>query len=391
MSNLPELLDQRAAASSINWDYREYYRDWQVDVVESIALALQEPVMSIGPRVEQFEESCAAFMGGSYAVAFSSCTTGLVLSVAAAAKEGVVLMPSLSFVATVLCGIWNSLPVEFLKVDEGTLNLSPSALIERLKEGAVGAVVFVAVAGSLAGLDEIHAIANAHGIPVIVDGAGSLGSTISGKAAVEFCDVIVVSFASKKILPIGEGGMAFTRHANVADALRTLRRYGSTDGYTAVSRGLNGRMSEVHAAIGLAQLPGLPGVLRRRRDFVRELRQATPEGRGFRWQRTGQPSANSFTDLVGVIEFGRNDVVAELRGMGLDAFQYYDPPAPLHPAYSGKGFLPLGLDEMRQVDDLPGKLFAFRPVSSFDVKHVQVVGSVINRVLRHHDQAYRLS
>ena len=250
---------------------------------EAEAQAAAEVVLSgwvaQGPRVAEFERAVARRLGAEHGIAVSSCTTGLHLALLAAGvgPGDDVIVPSLSFIATAnavrYCG---ATPV-FADVDPGTLNLTPQT-IESAWTPRTVAVLLVHQAGTPADVDAVAAFCARRGAALIEDAACAIGSTYRGRPIGAHSDLAVLSFHPRKIITTGEGGMILTSREDFAVRLRRLREHAMS--VSAAQRhelrrpvlerylelGYNYRMTDVQAAIGLAQLEKLDAIVARRRE-----------------------------------------------------------------------------------------------------------------------------
>jgi dTDP-4-amino-4,6-dideoxygalactose transaminase len=250
---------------------------------EAEAQAAAEVVLSgwvaQGPRVAEFERAVARRLGAEHGIAVSSCTTGLHLALLAAGvgPGDDVIVPSLSFIATAnavrYCG---ATPV-FADVDPGTLNLTPQT-IESAWTPRTVAVLLVHQAGTPADVDAVAAFCARRGVALIEDAACAIGSTYRGRPIGAHSDLAVLSFHPRKIITTGEGGMILTNREDFAVRLRRLREHAMS--VSAAQRhelrrpvlerylelGYNYRMTDVQAAIGLAQLEKLDAIVARRRE-----------------------------------------------------------------------------------------------------------------------------
>jgi perosamine synthetase len=249
---------------------------------QAVLDALRSGWVSQGPRVAEFEQKFAKYVGAEHAVAVSSCTTALHLAlIAAGVKAGdEVLCPSLSFIATANCIVYAGATPVFVDIDPFTYNIDPASM-ERAITPRTKAVLVVHQVGLPAALDEINAIAKARGIAVVEDAACAIGSEYNGHL-IGSPDSIAAcfSFHPRKILTTGEGGMITTGDAELAARMRRLRQHAMsvsdlarhsanqvvTEKFDEV--GYNYRMTDLQAAVGLVQLQRLDGMLARRRELA---------------------------------------------------------------------------------------------------------------------------
>jgi perosamine synthetase len=240
-----------------------------------------------GPKVAAFEERFAHTVGVDNAVAVTSATTALFLSLHAlgigAGDE--VVVPSLTFIASVNPIVQVGATPVFADVDPRTFNLDPDAF-ESAVTARTRAVMLVHQLGLPADLDEIERRAAAHDVAVIEDSACALGSTYKGRPIGSSRNLNCFSFHPRKVIVTGEGGMITTPDAELAERLRRLRHQGMsisdierhradrviTETYPEV--GFNFRMSDLHAAVGLAQIDKLGSFVARRRAIAARYDEA---------------------------------------------------------------------------------------------------------------------
>jgi dTDP-4-amino-4,6-dideoxygalactose transaminase len=222
---------------------------------------------SMGPRVEEFEERFAAFVGASHAVAVANGTAALHLALlVAGCREGDdVVLPSLNFVAAAnAIAHTGARPVFCDVVGPAFPNLDP-ADVEAALTPATKAIVVLHYAGFPCDVGPVLAVAEERGIVVVEDAAHAPGARWHGKACGTIGALGCFSFFSNKNLATGEGGMIVTDDDRLAAALRRLRSHGMTTltwdrhrghahSYDVVAQGFNYRMDEIHATLGLVQL-----------------------------------------------------------------------------------------------------------------------------------------
>jgi dTDP-4-amino-4,6-dideoxygalactose transaminase len=253
-----------------------------VDEENAILAALRSGWVSQGPRVAEFESKFAEYVGAKCAVAVSSCTTALHLSlVASGVRAGdEVLCPSLSFIATANAIVYAGATPVFVDVDAGTYNIDP-ACIERSITPRTKVILLVHQVGLPAALTEIRDIAGRHGLVVVEDAACAIGAEYEGqRIGLPHAAVACFSFHPRKVLTTGEGGMITTANEELADRMRRLRQHGMTvsdlarhssskvtlEKYDEV--GFNYRMTDLQAAVGIVQLRRLDEMLAKRRRLA---------------------------------------------------------------------------------------------------------------------------
>lgn len=233
-----------------------------------------------GPELDLFESEMAQYLGASYAVALSSGTAALhlsLLSVGVSPGDSVIL-PSMTFVATANAVVYaGATPVFVDSTHNGNLdpNVLAEAIVSELKDGNnIGAVVPVDLYGHMADYEEILPLVASFGIPVVVDSAESLGASRNSLTAGALGEISILSFNGNKIMTTSGGGMALSKDSEKIDYVRYLATQARLPEqyYEHDTVGFNYRMSNVLAAIGRAQLRRLPGMIGRRREIRNRYR-----------------------------------------------------------------------------------------------------------------------
>jgi dTDP-4-amino-4,6-dideoxygalactose transaminase len=263
--------------------------------VAAVAAAIESGWVAQGPRVAEFENKFAAMIGAQHAVAVSSCTTALHLSlvVAGIAAGDEVVVPSFSFIATANAAVYVGATPVFADVDPATGNLT-SATIEAALTPRTRAVILVHQGGMPADVQSVRALCEPRGITVIEDAACAAGSRLQGRPVGAGASIAAWSFHPRKLVSTGEGGMVTTDDPDWAARARRLREHAmdvsAADRHQSVLApaesylevGYNYRMTDLQAAIGIVQLDRLDTIVRRRREIVGQYQQAFADVRGLR-------------------------------------------------------------------------------------------------------------
>jgi perosamine synthetase len=274
-----------------------------VEEENGILEVLRSGWITQGPRVAEFEARFAAYVGCDYAIAVSSCTTALQLSLLACGvgPGDEVICPSFSFIATansIAC--LGAKPV-FADIDLATYNMDPSQ-VDGLISLRTKAILVVHQIGLPADLTAFQQLASDRNLILIEDAACAIGAEYEGaRIGKPVGECACFSFHPRKIMTTGEGGMITTRDPKLAERLRRLRQHAmSVSDVTRHSAkqivnetydelGFNFRMTDMQAAIGIAQLERLPELLERRRFLALRYTEALGE---IPWLITPQVPAN---------------------------------------------------------------------------------------------------
>ena len=259
----------------------------------AVAAVLDTPILSIGPRVEAFEQSIATYCGARYAAGVNSGTSGLHLCVIAAGVEAgdLVITTPFSFIASANSILYERGVPVFVDVDPATGNIDPVLAAEAADDlrrggpaavrwlppvlrdqpaatrGRPAAILPVHAFGQPADMDPIMGTARRHDLRVIEDACEALGAEYKGRKAGTFGDAAVFAFYPNKQITTGEGGMIVTDREAWAQLFRSLRNQGRDvfDAWLNHTRlGYNYRLDEMSAALGLAQMGRIEDLLARR-------------------------------------------------------------------------------------------------------------------------------
>jgi len=237
-------------------------------------------ISSAGKFVSEFESAFADLVGVRHAIATNNGTTALHLALAALGigPGDEVVVPALTYIATANAVTYCGATPVLADVDLATMNLDPGDF-ERRVTSRTRAVIPVHLYGQPADMQSICAVARAHDVVVVEDAAEAHGATIDGRAVGSIGDVGAFSFFGNKIVTTGEGGAVTTDDDELAARLRLLRGQGMDPErrYWFSTVGFNYRMTNVAAAIGLAQLERISSLLKRRRE-IGQLYERTLRG-----------------------------------------------------------------------------------------------------------------
>lgn len=325
-----------------------------------------------GPEVEALESEFAAFCGAPHAVSVGSGTDALRFVLMAAgvgerARAGAagqrggrtsggpgaaagsdagadeVITSPMTFIATTEAISQAGARPVFVDIDPISFNLDPARL-EAAMTPRTRAIVPVHLYGQTADMDPILALAGRRGVAVIEDACQAHGALYKGRPAGNLADAAGFSFyPTKNIGACGEGGIAVTARADIAERVRHLRDHGQAEKYRHVEEGYNGRLDTLQAAILRIKLKRLAGWNERRRALAARYRQALQDlvGRSALLSLPAEmPWARHVFHLYPVRIEGRETIRTGLRERGIDTGIHYPVPLHLQAAYAGMGLGP---------------------------------------------------
>lgn len=308
-----------------------------VDEENGVLEVLRSGWVSQGPRVAEFERKFADYVGAADAVAVSSCTTALHLALVAAGIQpgDEVLCPSLSFIATANAIVNAGGTPVFVDIDRATYNIDPNC-IESAITPRTKAILIVHQIGLPAAIDEITSVAEKHGLMLIEDAACAIGAEYHGQRIGQPHSLMACfSFHPRKILTTGEGGMITSADLELTARLRKLRQHAMslsdvarhnsmqvvTESYDEV--GYNFRMTDLQAAVGIAQLASLDKMIARRRELAQRY---TDRLFAIPWLRVPFQPAESLANFQSYMvalttesPIGRDDLMQKLLDLGISS------------------------------------------------------------------------
>jgi perosamine synthetase len=241
--------------------------------IQAVCEVLRSPNLSLGPKLPQFEQAFADYIGRRRAVAVNSGTSGLFLSLSAMGignGDEVVTTPFTFIASTTTIMMTDAKPV-FVDIDRETLNIDSSKIESAITE-KTRAILPVEMFGNPADFDKICAIADKYNLPVIEDSCEALGSSLNGKKAGTFGKMSVFGFYPNKQITTGEGGMILTDDDNLADKCVSLRNQGRNKGNSWLHHerlGYNFRLSDINCALGIAQLERIKQMKAKRQQVAK--------------------------------------------------------------------------------------------------------------------------
>lgn len=240
-----------------------------------------------GPKVLEFEEKFAKYVGSKYAVAVSSCTAGLhlALCVSGIGKGDEVICPSLSFIATANSIVHAGATPVFADIDPLTLNIDVNHA-EKLISSKTKAILIVHQIGMPADIDAFKTLCEKYNLKLIEDAACAIGSKYKGGKIGSHSDLVCFSFHPRKVISTGDGGMITTSNKKFYERLKLLRQHGMSinDRIRHISKkiifeeyleiGYNYRMTDIQASIGIKQLEKLDWIVTERREIANKYNEA---------------------------------------------------------------------------------------------------------------------
>jgi len=314
-----------------------------------------------GPFHQQLEKALCEYLGVEHIALFTNGTIALVTALQALRVTGEVITTPYSFVATSHSLLWNGIKPVFVDIDPNTLNLDP-ARIEVAITPQTKAIMPVHCYGHPCDVEAIQKIADNYNLKVIYDAAHAFGVEDENGSVLNHGDLSVLSFHATKVFNTFEGGAIVCPDAKTKVRIDQLKNFGHVGETTVVAPGINGKMSEFNAALGLLQLKYVDQAIARRKEIDAAYRERLA---GVKWIRclpdSGEKVAN-YSYFPIMIEAGypisRDDLYQKLKEHGIHPRRYFYPLISDFPMYRGlpsshRENLPLATVAAQQVLCLP--------------------------------------
>ena len=287
--------------------------------------------------MREFEQATSENFGVKHAVAVSSCTSGMMLVHKALELSGEVILPSFTFMATASALVWAGIRLVFADVDRATNNIDPKA-VEAAITPQTTAIVAVHQFGNPADIGVLEAIADRHYLKLIFDAAHGAGALYQGNPVGKQGSAQIFSLSPTKLLISGEGGIVATNDDVLAEKIRMGREYGNDGNYDSAFAGLNARMPELSALLGLHSLKRLEEAAHNRNETVALFQEFLGRLPGIGFQEVRHGDRHSYRELSITIEPGpfglsRDELALALAAEKVDTRKYYQPPIHQQTAY----------------------------------------------------------
>ncbi len=322
--------------------------------IEAVTEVLRSGWLTFGPKVREFGTACGEYLGVPCAVPVASCSAGLFLTLKAmgVGKGDEVVLPAMTFIATLTAVIHCGATPVLADLDPENLGLDPASF-EQAISPRTKVVVPVHLAGHPCRIKEIIAIAKRHNIKVMEDAAHSFGAAVDGERIGGFGDATVFSFYATKCITTGDGGLVTTRDQEMADKLHLLsfhgmdgnawQRYGDKGRwyYEVVAIGYKFHLGDPAAALGMVQLSRADEFLARRTEIAQRFNDAFAQLPGCRLPSVADWATHAWHLYIlrldsEVIQDGRDGLIADLSANSIGSSVHFIP-LHHHPAFVEEG------------------------------------------------------
>jgi len=314
-----------------------------------------------GPFHRQLETALAEFLGVPHVCLFTNATVALVTALQALRITGEVITTPYSFVATAHSLLWNGIKPVFVDIDPRTCNIDPEK-VEAAITPHTTAIMPVHCYGRPCDTEAIQRIADNYNLKIIYDAAHAFGVQHKGQSVLNAGDMSILSFHATKVFNTFEGGAIICQDLRTKQHIDHLKNFGFVNEVTVVAAGINGKMSEFNAALGLLQLKHMPAVLERRAQIDRLYRERLADVPGVdvpEWPEQDQVNWSYFPIRVKPdFALSRDALYEELKSRSIAGRRYFYPLISEFPMYRGlpsaqPTLLPHATQASREVICLP--------------------------------------
>ncbi|MFZ1575531.1 MAG: aminotransferase class I/II-fold pyridoxal phosphate-dependent enzyme [Chromatiaceae bacterium] len=282
-----------------------------------------------GPLVQAFEQRLAEYLGVRHCIVTANGTVALELAIRALGLEGEVILPSLTFIATAHALQWQGIRPVFCDIDPDTYNLDPAA-VERHITPRTSGLLGVHLYGRACDTDGLEAVARRHGLALMFDAAHAFGCSHQGRMIGHFGACEVFSFHATKVFNSFEGGAVATNDDALAGKIRLMQNFGFAGEDEVIYVGVNGKMPEICAAMGLTNLDSLEGFIAINRRNLEQYRAGLAGLPGIRVIQYPPAERNNYHYLILEVDearFGlsRDGLKERLRQHHVLARRYFYP------------------------------------------------------------------
>ena len=306
-----------------------------------------------GPLVQRLEQELCAYLRVKHVICVANGTCALQLGLRALDLSGEVITTPFTYIATANIIAWERCRPVFVDIDPQTWNLDPAQIEAHVTEHTT-AILPVHVFSAPCDLAEIEAIAHHHHLKVIYDAAHAMAVEVNNQSVLQAGDLAAVSFHATKLFNTGEGGACITDNDQLAERLRQMRFFGFDRHKQIVADGMNAKMNEVNAGLGLANLKGLDQVRHNRRHKYNLYRQRLADPPSLTFQ-TYEPTAYnySYMPVLFADEALLLHVVKQLQAQQIYPRRYFYPALNTVNIFAPQAHLPVAESISRRILCLP--------------------------------------
>ena len=305
-----------------------------------------------GPLVKEFENKISDYLGTDRMVFVNNGTTALQIAIKALDLKGEIITTPYSYVATTSSIVWENCTPVFVDIEESTFNIDPGKIESAITDKTSG-IIATHVYGNSCDVEVIREIAEKHNLKVIYDAAHCFGVTYKNDSVYNWGDISIASFHATKLFHTVEGGGLFTKDNTLKKKIRYMMNFGHAGPYAFQGVGINGKNSELHAAMGLCNLKYADVLLVQRKKLFEKYDKELA-GLPLKFQRKSEYITYNYAYYPVLFETGeeKERTAAFLTKNGIETRSYFKPSLNRLP-YVNKGYMPVSESVSDRVLCLP--------------------------------------
>nr|WP_173401900.1 DegT/DnrJ/EryC1/StrS family aminotransferase [Rhodopirellula baltica] len=331
-----------------------------------------------GPFHQQLEARLCEYLGVNHLSLFTNGTIALVTALQALRVTGEVITTPYTFAATAHALLWNNLSPVFVDIDPNTGNLDPNRIEEAITPQTT-AILPVHCYGHPCDVDRIQSIADTYGLKVIYDAAHTFGVRHRGESLAVHGDLSIISFHATKVFNTFEGGAIVCPDETTKKRVDYLKNFGFANETTVMAPGINGKMSEFSAALGLLQLKNIDDLLKRRRQIESLYRETLLSMPGISLMPQPLETVTNGSYMPILInhdyQLSRDDLYKKMKDNGINGRRYFYPLITDMPMY--RGLPSANSDRLRSARALSDQVICLPIYSELTDDQVDRVASLI--------------
>ncbi len=327
-----------------------------------------------GPKVQLLEEKMKRKLDITNFTLVLNGTVALQMAIKALELKGEIITTPFTWVATISAINWEGCTPVFCDINPDTLNIDEEKIENLITKDTV-AIMPVHVFGTACNVEKIEAIAKTHNLKVIYDAAHAIGSLYNGKSLLQYGDISATSLHATKLFNTGEGGACITNNLDLQEKLKRIRFFGHNQKKEIVEDGFNGKMTEIHASLGIANLKYFDKVLEDRKTKYLLYKELLSDTKGLMFQKIKENETNySYFPVIFRSEDELLKVESKLNTHEIFPRRYFYPSVNTYTEIVNYQPTPLSEDISKRVMCLP--LFM-----DLEVASIQKICAIINKAI----------
>lgn len=325
---------------------------------------------NMGPMVKEFESELKEMLQLDNLLFVTNGTIAIQIAIKGLALKGEIITTPFSYVATTSSIVWESCTPVFADIDKNSLNIDPKLIEEKITK-KTSAILATHVYGNPCDLEAIQEIADKHSLSVIYDAAHALGVQYNGKSVFKYGDVSTCSLHATKLLHTGEGGLVITKNEDILSKMVKVHNFGHDGPEKFSNLGINGKNSELHAAMGLANLKYLAEIIEKRKllsekydDYFRNTQIKKPK-----WNENATKNY-SYYPVIFQTQTELESVIMKLEKKNIFGRRYFYPSLAKCLPY-------VKHQDLKIADDIASRVFCLPLFYDLSVKEVKLIASTI--------------